>query len=142
VVPGERERPRPQITPDSRPFWTAGARGELHIQRCRACGFYIHPPAPLCPGGLGRDLSGAAVSGRGRVFSFTINHHRWRPDLPLPYIVALVELAEQPGLRVATNLVDCSPEQVHIDMPVEVLFEEAGDLHIPLFRPVKGKADP
>jgi uncharacterized OB-fold protein len=135
-------RPLPQITDANRAFFTAGDRGELCIQRCRSCDFYIHPPAPVCPACLGTELFDTAVSGRGSVFTFTINHHSWRPDLPIPYVIALVELVEQSGLRVGTNIVGCGADEVHIDMPVEVVFEEAGELHIPLFRPAATADDP
>jgi uncharacterized OB-fold protein len=128
-------RPLPKLTPLNRDFWTCGADDELRILHCDACDDYIHPPAPLCPGCLSRDLSPRPVSGRGRIFSFTINHHLWRESLEVPYVVGLVELEEQPGLRLATNIVDCPPEDVQIGMAVEVVFERNGEVHVPLFRP-------
>jgi uncharacterized protein len=69
------------------------------------------------------------------VASFTVNHQRWEPDLEVPYVMALVELEEQPDVRLVTNVVDCRPEFVRIGMPVTVTFEEAGDVWIPLFVP-------
>jgi uncharacterized OB-fold protein len=76
-----------------------------------------------------------AVSGKGRVATYTINHKQWVPDLPVPYVLALVELAEQSDVRLPTNIVNCAPESVYIGMPVRVLFEQAEDLWIPLFEP-------
>ena len=77
------------------------------------------------------------VSGRGTVFTFTVNHHPFNPSVPVPYVIAIVELEEQPGLRFTTDLVDCDIDQVHIGMPVEVTFEQAGEAWVPLFRPVQ-----
>ena len=130
-------RPLPKLTPENRDFWTCGAEGGLRILRCAGCRTFVHPPAPLCPDCLGRELTPAPVSGRGWVFSFTINHHPWRDALDLPYVVGLVELDEQPGLRLATNIVGCPPEDVRIGMAVEVFFERHGEVHVPLFRPLQ-----
>jgi uncharacterized OB-fold protein len=55
--------------------------------------------------------------------------------MPPPYVVAEVELAEQPGLRLLTNLVDCGPGSVRVGMDVTVCFARAGQASIPLFRP-------
>jgi len=131
-------RPRPKLTPENRDFWTCGADAELRILHCRSCDAYVHPPAPLCPVCLGRNVVPRAVTGRGRVFSFTINHHPWREGLDVPFAIALVELDEDPGVRLATNIVDCALEELHIGMPVEVLFERNGNIHVPLFRPLRG----
>jgi uncharacterized OB-fold protein len=47
-----------------------------------------------------------------------------------------VELDE--GVRMLTNIVECKPEDVKIDMPVEVTFEDATpEISIPLFRPAR-----
>ena len=39
----------PRVTDRNRHFWTGGEAGELRFLRCQDCGFYIHPPLPLCP---------------------------------------------------------------------------------------------
>jgi uncharacterized OB-fold protein len=53
-----------------------------------------------------------------------------------PYIIALVELEEQPHLRLTTNLVNCRAEDVDIGIPVRVVFEDHGDVFVPLWEPV------
>jgi uncharacterized OB-fold protein len=128
----------PQVTPQNEHFWTGGARGELRLLRCRACRHWIHPPAPICPSCLARDVAAEAASGRARVVTFTVNHQPWIPGFDPPYVVAIVELVEQPGLRLTTNLVGCAPEAVRIGMPVRVLFEERDGVWIPLFEPEGG----
>ena len=79
------------------------------------------------------DVGPRAVSGRGSVASFTVNHQRWVSDLPVPHVVAIVELAEQPGLRLLSNIVGGAPDDVHIGMPVRVTFEQIVDVWLPLF---------
>jgi uncharacterized OB-fold protein len=126
----------PQLNDLNRAFWTGGAAGELRIQRCTACRRWVHPPVAACPACAGR-LAPEAVSGRGTVFTYTVNHQRFRPEVPPPYVIAIVELAESPDLRIPTNLVGCVPEQVSCGMPVRVVFERHGELHVPLFEPAE-----
>jgi len=128
-------RPLPVLTTSTRVFWTGGREGRLMIHRCQGCGYWVHPPAGFCPRCEGRDVVAEAASGRGTVASFTVNHQRWEPDLPVPYVLALVELDEQADVRLATNVVNCPPESVSIGMPVEVLFEQNEDVWVPLFQP-------
>jgi uncharacterized OB-fold protein len=50
--------------------------------------------------------------------------------------VAIVDIEEQEGLRLTTNLVGCEAEEVAIGMPVKVCFEEREEgIFIPLFEP-------
>jgi uncharacterized protein len=123
------------VTDANRHFWTGGADDDLRFTRCDDCGLYLHPPAWICRRCLSRNVSVAAVSGRGTVLSFTINHQAWLPELDEPYNVAVVELVEQPGLRLMTNIVECANEDVQIGMPVTVRFERAGDVFVPVFAP-------
>jgi uncharacterized protein len=132
----------PRLTDANRHFWQGGERGELVFLRCRTCGYYIHPPQPLCPIDFGKDLAPEPVSGRGTVATFTVNHQRWIPGMTVPYVIALVTIEEQPDLRLQTNIVGCEPEDVRIGMPVEVVFEfradHHGDVWVPLFQPSGG----
>lgn len=133
----------PRVNDRNRHFWSGGERGELCFLRCRSCGMYIHPPTPICPRDHSKDLAPEAVSGRATIASFTINHQPWMPGPELPYVVAIVEIEEDPTVRLTTNVVGCKPNEVHVGMPVEVVFERhgdaEGDVWIPLFRPRGGK---
>ncbi|MFT4233886.1 MAG: OB-fold domain-containing protein [Microbacterium sp.] len=131
----ERVRPLPLLDDFNRAFWQGGAEGKLNIHRCRSCRRYFTPPSPVCRHCHSRDVGPEAVSGQGSVYSFTINHHRWLPNFPPPYVIALVELAEQEGLRVFSNIVDCDVTEVTIGMPVTVGFIEQEDVFVPVFRP-------
>jgi uncharacterized OB-fold protein len=134
----------PRLTDRNRHFWTGGERGELCFLRCQDCGTWIHPPTPICPRDHSKRLAPEAVSGRAKVASFTINHQPWMPGPELPYVVAIVEIEEDPTVRLTTNIVGCAPEEVRIGMPVEVVFEHHadrdGDVWLPLFRPAAGRA--
>lgn len=123
----------PKINEMNRHFWCGGEDGRLHILRCTPCGTWIHPYAARCPACGAADVAPQAVSGRGRVLSFTINHQQWMPDTPTPYIVAVIELEEQSDLRLMTNLPRTPIEAVRHDMPVRVYFEQHDDIFLPLF---------
>lgn len=126
----------PAVGPENEHFWHGGADGELRFLRCDACSHYVHPPQPICPECLGRNLTPHAVSGRGVVHTFTVNHQPWIPGFDPPYVVAIIELEEQTGLRLTTNIVGCEIDDVAIDMPVRVVFEERDDgIFLPLFEP-------
>jgi uncharacterized OB-fold protein len=125
----------PYLSDDNRFFWTSGEDGTLRILRCNACNFFIHPPAPLCRRCLSRDVAPAAVSGRGRVESYSINHQQWIPGSD-PYVIAWISLHEQPDVRLTANLVDVEPSDLFVGMEVAVEFEQHEDVFLPLFRPV------
>jgi uncharacterized OB-fold protein len=129
--------PRVLPSPDEQSsfFWTSGADGSLRVLRCSACGYFLHPPTPLCPRCHSRDLAPEVVSGRAEVHSFTVNHQPW-DGVGDTYVIALVTLAEQDDLRLTTNLIEIEPGEVRIGMPVEVVFEDHDPVFLPLFRPV------
>ena len=127
--------PTPQINDDNRAFWTGGRDGELRIVRCQDCGYYVHPPSPRCPRCLSDDVVPSPVSGRGVVYTYTVNERDWSPGLEVPYVIAIVQLDEQSDLRLMTNIVGCKPEEVAINMQVRVEFREQGDAYVPVFRP-------
>jgi len=127
-------RKLPQITSDSSAFWQGGESGRLMIHRCSTCRRFFHPPAPICPFCGSLDVAPQATSGRGRIASYTINHQAWKPELATPYVVAIVELDDQPGLRLLSNVVELVPDQVRIGMPVHVTFEQHEDVWLPLFK--------
>jgi acetyl-CoA acetyltransferase len=75
------------------------------------------------------------VSGRGTVVASTVNQHQWLPDFPPPYAIAIVALAEDPDVRLTTNVIGCEPDDVHIGQEVSVRFEHEDDVWLPLFEP-------
>ena len=135
VANGPSLRLLPRLSDANKFFWTSGESGVLQILRCNACGFFNHPPGPVCRRCLSRDLAPQAVSGRGRVESFSVNYQQWIPGSD-PYIIAWVSLDEQPDVRLTTNLIGVEPDDLVVGMEVEVEFEQAEDIYLPLFRPV------
>ena len=90
-----------------------------------------------------KNIAPEAVSGRATLASYTINHQAWMPGPELPYVVAIIEIVEQPSVRLTTNIVNCEHDALHIDMPLRVVFEHHDDpdepagpgVFIPLFEP-------
>jgi uncharacterized OB-fold protein len=124
----------PVVDDANRGFWTSGADGRLRFSRCQACGYWLHPPIPRCPECGGWDVAWEPVSGRGTVHTFTVNHQPWDGSTE-PWAIVLVALPEQEGLRLTSNLVGIDPEEVRIGMEVQVVFEEHGDVWVPVFEP-------
>ena len=125
----------PPLDAVNTPFWTGGGRGELLISHCSACGRWVHPPAAACPWCTG-PLVPEPVRGTGTLFTYTVNWHPYHPDVPPPYVIAIVELDEQTDLRLPTNIVRCDPDTLECGLPVRVLFERHGEVFVPVFEPV------
>lgn len=125
----------PALDDENRFFWTSGEDGQLRFLRCQDCGYFLHPPIPRCPECASRNLAPDALSGRGEVFSVTVNHQSWDGGTE-PYAIAVIAFPEQVGLRLTTNVMGCAPDDVYIGMPVQVAFEQRGDVWFPLFEPV------
>ena len=128
----------PKLNEHNRALWTGGSDDRLLIAWCAACEKWIQPPAADCP-----DCSGALVarpvSGRGTVFTYTVNYQPFMPTVPVPYVIAIIELEEQSDLRIATNIVDCESDSVSVGLPVEVRFErqdiDGDSVYFPVFAP-------
>ena len=134
----EPNRPRPGVDDLSRPFWEAAAEGRLVIQRCSDCGYYNHPPRPLCGRCASASLGYELVSGRGTVYSYTINHQKNVAGFEsvTPYVNLIVELDEQPLLLLVSDLPGERAAEVAIGMPVQAAFLPIGDgLALPRFEP-------
>jgi uncharacterized OB-fold protein len=130
-------RPLPRPTPETAHFWEGTTRGELRLQRCRACRRTYFPPQPFCPACGHDDVDVVLASGEGTLYSYVVTH-RAAPGFDAPYVIAVVELAEGP--RMLANLVgvEPDPELLPIDLMVEVVFEPVGDMTLPMFRPRVG----
>jgi len=90
-----------------------------------------------CPQCQSEDVRPTDVSGRGTVYSFTVVRQAFDPAYAeeLPYLVALVELEEDPSLRLLSNLVELEVPDAAVGMPVEVVFVERNGQALPMFRP-------
>jgi len=134
------KRPIPQATPETAEFWDGARRGELRIQRCRACAKAYFFPRPFCPNCSSKDVEWFTASGKGTLYSYVINYRAaYGFDDMTPYAIAVVQLEEGP--RMMTNIVgvEPKPENLPIDLPVEVTWEQLDDkITLPLFRPAGG----
>ena len=130
--------PQPVPDVDSAGFWEATAAGRLALCRCVKCRVWLQPPLERC-----RQCAGETrfedVSGRGAVYTFIVQR---QPSVvgyvdAVPYVVALVELDEQPGLRLAGRIVGVDPEAVTVGMRVEAEIVDlpGGDYRVPVFKP-------
>ncbi|MFW0793860.1 OB-fold domain-containing protein [Gordonia sp. CPCC 205515] len=135
-MPDGPVRPLPQLTPANEFYWTSGADNLLRIQECAQCAELIHPPQPACRYCLGTEMGHRAVSGRGTIAGFTVNHRFAVPGLAPPYVVAQVALAEDERIRLTTNIIDCEPDDLYLGMTVEVRFLPVEDVWLPLFAPI------
>ena len=133
-------RKLPLLTAETEAFWTGGKDGCLMIQRCTRCDLYQHPPLPICSACRTETVGLVAVSGKGKVKTYTVNHQAWLPGLDEPFVIAAIELDEQAELYVYSNIL-APPEQVRSGMRVHVIFEHLEDVWLPLFVLDGGTAD-
>ena len=125
----------------TQPFWEGCARGELLMQRFTASGHYCWPPRPMDPVSRTLDYEWVPVSGKGTVWSVAIPHP---PLLPAysevaPYNVVIVQLDEDPNLRMVGNVVESAdaplngvePHEVEIGQTVQAVFSPVGDMFPP-----------
>lgn len=128
-------RPRPSINRDNAFWFDAAKAHKLLIQRCVDCSTLRHPPGPACPSCSSMNWDTVEASGRGTVYSFTVNHHPKVPAFDYPLAVGLIELEE--GTRLIANIVGIEPDAIEVGQAVQVEFTDFDDeLTLPQFRPV------
>ena len=118
---------RPLVDFDNQGFWDGVKRHQLVFQKCKDCGTFVHPPRPMCPKCQSLNKEWSPSSGKGHIYSWvTVTYDKaGYPAIKVPYAVVLVELEE--GVRVVSNVVGMKPEEVHIGMPVEVVFDDINE---------------
>jgi len=127
----------PGMTDLTRPYWAAARAGRLVLQHCAACDRVWHPPLPRCPRCHGAALDWKQAAGTGTVYTYTVVRHATHVALAdrVPYVVAIVELAEGP--RIVTGIAGCDVDRVRAGMAVRVRFTPvSGDVTLPYFEPV------
>jgi uncharacterized protein len=126
----------PAVTDLTKPYWESARAGRLVTQRCRSCGRIWHPPLPACPHCHSTDIGWREVCGSGTVYTYTVVRHATHAALAdrIPYVVAIVELAEGP--RLVTGITGCAPDDVRVGMAVRACFREVADgVTLPYFEP-------
>ena len=114
-------------------FWDRCAKGELAFQRCANCKTFRHPPGPICPQCSSFDAEWHTVEGKGTIYSWEIVTLALNDAMAdyVPYNVVLVEFADAPGVRLVTNCIDASKEDLSIGMPVEVIYQKYPKVTLP-----------
>ncbi len=133
-------KPLPTPDPLTKIYWDSVKAHAMQLQKCADCGQFIFYPRAVCPGCFSRNLRWTPVSGRGKIYGFTINMGRHPSTAAfgadVPYVIALVELEEGP--RMMTNIVgvEPSPEHVKVGMDVVVQYDDVTDsITLPKFKP-------
>ena len=129
------------IGPDawSEPFWSAASEHRLVFAKCRNCSAFHYPAIPFCGSCLHQEIDWVESSGRATLYSFTIVRHGVTPDLldSTPYVIAVVDIDDSPGVRMLTNVVGCEFDTLLIGVALEVYWHDtAHGVTIPRFTPV------
>ncbi|MBQ0867718.1 Zn-ribbon domain-containing OB-fold protein [Streptomyces smyrnaeus] len=127
----------PEPDDDGAPFWSYAADGELRVQTCSDCGRRRFPPRPCCPRCRSFEAEWQRMSGRGRIWSYVVAHPPLLPGYAeaAPYNVLVVELADDPAIRLVGNLVatphaplgSMAAGKLRVGAPVRAVFREVGD---------------
>ncbi|CAN5656832.1 hypothetical protein BH09PSE5_BH09PSE5_28340 [soil metagenome] len=127
-------RPRANQTQDIAFYFQAARQHRLEIQRCVQCQRLRHPPTAGCPHCGCLEWDAVTSTGRGSLFSFTTVYAPVVAPFKPPYVVGLVALEE--GVRVVTEIVDVTPDEVKIGMELDLGFTAYdAELVLPVFRP-------
>ncbi|MBW8826861.1 MAG: OB-fold domain-containing protein [Acidobacteria bacterium] len=129
------EKLRPEITPLHEPFWDSVKRHQVELQRCDSCGAFRFIPTELCRCGSAAS-TWTPIAGTGEVYTYTVVHRAPTPayQAEAPYVIAHVTVDEGP--RMISVVVGCDPTDVHIGMPVTLVYEDvAPDLTLYKFTP-------
>lgn len=132
-------KPVPMVTPESERYWQGCKQHELWLRYCNRCAKAYFYPRDICPACGSRDVAWRQASGRGTVHTYAIVQRAPTPAFAedVPFVTAIVELAEGPRMMSSLVGVEPDPGKVRVGMPVEVTFEDITDeISLPRFRPV------
>lgn len=116
-------------------FYGYCKKHELRFQRCTDCGTWRHVPRDMCARCGSFNWEWAQSSGRGKVFSWTTAMQPMLPQFAdlVPYSPVVVEMQE--GVRLVSWVVDVPPDELRLDLPVEVVFDDVtAEVTLPKFR--------
>jgi uncharacterized OB-fold protein len=131
----------PVPTPETQHFWDGTAAGELRLQKCTLCAHVFFPPRPFCPACSSRSVKAFAASGRGTLYSYTINHVRPRDQPQAPQSMVLVQLEEGPRMISTVVGVEQTPAALILDMKLKVAFRQLSEtIWLPVFKPDTGSS--
>ena len=120
-------KPLPVLKGHTKEFYDWCKQQELRFQQCTGCGTWRHVPRELCAECGSWDWEWMRSSGRGTVFTWTVAERPLHPAFAADAPYAPVVIAMEEGVRILSEMVDCPPGQLAIDMPVEVVFDDVTD---------------
>lgn len=129
-------KPIPLTQPWSDAFWEGTKNGKLLIQHCKDCDSNIFYPRKFCPECWSGNLDWIEATGKATIYSYSTAYDMVEPRFweDLPYTLAYVDLDE--GIRMATRIVGCPPEEICIGKKVEVTFHKLNEeFYLPYFKP-------
>ena len=130
-------KPLPALAGLTKEFYDFCRRRELRFQRCARCEAWRHVPRDMCAECGSFEWRWERSSGRGRIFTWTLVARAMHPAFAsdVPYAAVVIEMNE--GVRIVSNVIDCPVDELTIDAPVEVVFEDVTDyVALPKFRRV------
>lgn len=116
-----------ESTPAGR-FTRALARGRLELPFCTRCESLVWYPRTRCPVCMSTVTQWVEVSGRGTIYSFTVNRRPPRGHGGEQLVIAYVEIDEGP--RILANVVDTPIEQVRIGTAVQLAAGKSGEVRL------------
>ena len=130
------QRPVPDVTAESRPYWEGLREHRLRLQRCVACGTTRHYPRPMCAACGSLESEWFEATGRGVVHSWTVSHHAFHRGFKgqTPYVLVTVDM--EAGVRMVAPLDGVEPGDVRLalGLPVVLDYEDVSDeLTVPRF---------
>jgi len=105
-------------------LFTGRVEGKLIGFRCKACGHILPPLTVTCPVCYSNDLEVMPLSGKGRLYSYTVNYMDSR-SLKAPFPSGLIELNE--GFRIYSILKEKPGKPFAINMEMELVIEKLWD---------------
>jgi len=116
-----------------KPLWDSIEAGKLAIQECASCGHYRYPPGACCPKCLSTEANWKAISGKGRILSWTTFHRQYLPEYPPPVTCVAVQLDEGPIM--IGNIDSGERDKLRLDVEVELFYgEHPSGFSIPRFK--------
>ena len=128
-------KPLPVLEGFAKDFYGYCQQRELRFQRCKDCGAWRHVPREMCAECGSWNWEWAKSSGRGKIFTWIVAARPMHPafQADCPYAPVVVEMDE--GVRLLSQVVDCPPDELKMDMLVEVVFEDVTpEVTLPKFR--------
>jgi uncharacterized protein len=129
------KRPLPRRRGFAGEFYDFCKKHELRFQRCTDCGTWRHVPRDLCAKCGSFNWEWAKSSGKGKLFSWTTAVQPMLPQFAdlVPYSPVVIEMDE--GVRLVSWLTNVPPEELRLDLPVEVVFDDVTtEVTLPKFK--------